>query len=66
MNFLEYIFNVLAILSIIDIIICYYQIYKSRILIKLFGISTETKIKMYIEKLLIIIWIFYITYKLIF
>ena len=33
MNFLEYIFNVLAILSIIDIIICYYQIYKSRILI---------------------------------
>lgn len=55
MNFLEYIFNVLAILSIIDIIICYYQIYKSRILIKLFGISTETKIKMYIEKLLIII-----------
>lgn len=66
MNFLEYIFNVLAILSIIDIIICYYQIHKSRILIKLFGISTETKIKMYIEKLLIIIWIFYIIYKLIF
>ena len=66
MNFLEYIFNVLVILSIIDIIICYYQIHKSRILIKLFGISTETKIKMYIEKLLIIIWIFYIIYKLIF
>lgn len=66
MNFLEYIFNVLAILSIIDIIICYYQIYKNYIKIKLFGISTETKIKMYIEKLLIIIWIFYIIYKLIF
>jgi hypothetical protein len=66
MNFLEYIFNVLTILSIIDIIICYYQIHKSRILIKLFGISTETKIKMYIEKLLIIIWIFYLIYKFIF
>lgn len=66
MNFLEYIFNVLALLSIIDIIICYYQIHKSRILIKLFGISIETKIKMYIEKLLIIIWIFYLIYKFIF
>lgn len=66
MSVFEYIFNIISIIAIIDFCICKYQIYKNADLLFLVGINNITKVKMILERIVVIIYIAYLSYQLFF
>lgn len=65
-SILEYFYNVILVISIVDLFYCYYLIKKNKDLIPLLGLNNITKIKLIIEKILLILYIAYWIYKIFF
>lgn len=65
MSIVEYIYNIISIICLIDFIICKIQIAKNAFMVLYYGLNNITKIKLMIDKLIIVVYVFYIIYKLI-
>lgn len=64
MTLLEYFYNVISIICIADLIICAYQIGKNYFIVKMYGLTTPTKVKLTIDKVVTLLYIAYIIYKI--
>lgn len=65
MSILEYGYNILAIICCIDLTYCTYLIKKDKFIVKQFGLDKIFKIKLLIEKLVIVSYIIYIIHTIV-
>lgn len=65
MSIFEYLYNIFSILCIVDLIICTYKLYKNFLLVAMQGLSDITKIKLCIDKIVAVLYVAYIIYKLV-
>lgn len=65
MTIFEYLYNLISIICVIDLIYCSYLLNKDRYIVKQYGLDKMSKIKLLIEKIVIIIYILYIIYKVV-
>lgn len=64
-SILEYLYNLISIICLIDLIYCNYLINKDKFIIKQYGLDKLSKIKLLCEKIIIIIYVLYIIYKIV-
>lgn len=61
----EYLYNVFSILCIIDLVICTYKLYRDYLLVAMFGINNITRVKLCIDKIVAVLYVAYIIYRLV-
>ena len=66
MSIYVFLYNVISIVLIIDYLITNYRINKNAILALMYGVKESVTIKLFIEKLMIIVYIFYWIYNIFF
>lgn len=65
MTILEYLYNFISIVCILDLIYCYYILHKDKFIVKHYGLDKISKIKLLVEKIVVIMYIIYIIIRFI-
>lgn len=65
MTILEYLYNLISIVCVIDLLYCYHIIRKDKFIVKQYGLDKISKIKLLVEKIIIFIYILYLLFNIV-
>lgn len=66
MSLAVYIYNVISIIALVDLLYCKYQMHKDKYLIKWMGLSSLFKAKLIVETFISFVYIMYLMVNLVF